>query len=74
MDIKTMLQMQNAWKTFTQNHPKFPSFLKAAQREIREGAVLAFTVTTPEGKTIESNLKLTASDIQLIEMAMHMKK
>lgn len=74
MDIKTMLQMQNAWKTFTQNHPKFPPFLKAAQEEIREGTVLAFTVTTPEGKTIESNLKLNASDIQLIEMAMHMRK
>lgn len=74
MDIKTMLQMQSAWKTFTQNHPKFPFFLKAAQREIREGTVLAFTVTTPEGKTIESNLKLTASEIQLIETAMHMKK
>lgn len=70
MDIKTMLRMQNAWKTFKQNHPKFPSFLEAAQGEIREGTVLAFTVTTPEGRTIESNLKLTASDIQLIEMAM----
>ena len=74
MDIKTMLQMQNAWKAFTENHPKFPAFLKAAQHEIREGTVIAFTVTTPEGKTIESNLRLSASDIQLIETAMRRKK
>ena len=30
MDVKTMLQMQKAWKTFSENHPKFPPFLKAA--------------------------------------------
>jgi hypothetical protein len=74
MDIKAMLQMQNAWKAFTENHPKFPPFLTAAKGEIREGTVLGFTVTTPEGKTIESNLKLNASDIQLIETIMHKKK
>ena len=37
------------------------------QPEIREGSVLSISVKNPEGKVIESNLKVTASDIELIE-------
>lgn len=71
MDIKTMLQMQNAWKTFTQNHPKFPSFLKAdyyrnTNREYsvhcqvmeKKLPLIDLTVTVPseeEAKTISNN-------------------
>ena len=33
-----------------------------------EGTVLAMKVTTPDGKTLESNIKLTANDIETIKM------
>lgn len=67
MNFQALLQLKNLWQRFTAQHPKFPAFLRAAQPALREGSVLAFTITTPEGKVIESNLKVTAEDIELIK-------
>jgi hypothetical protein len=74
MNIQAMMQMKKAWDTFTANHPKFPGFLKAAQGTLREGTILEFKITTAEGKTIESNLKLTASDMALMETLKSIQK
>lgn len=65
MNFQTLMQMKTLWQRFTNNHPKFPAFLRAVQPEIREGSVLSISVKNPEGKVIESNLKVTASDIEL---------
>ncbi len=63
-----LLQIKSLWEKFTGNHPKFPKFLQAVgQNGIREGSVLEITVTTPEGETVSSNLRLTADDMQLVE-------
>lgn len=62
-----MMQMMSLWKTFQQNHPKFPAFLAAARGEVREGSVIEIAIVTPEGKRLESNLKLTASDMELMD-------
>ena len=35
---------------------------------LQEGTVLGVTVTTPDGRKIESNIKLTANDIETIKM------
>ena len=67
MNIQAMMQMKKAWDSFTNSHPKFPAFLKAAQGTLREGTIIEFKITTPEGKTIESNLKLNASDMELMD-------
>ena len=67
MNFQTLMQMKTLWQRFTNNHPKFLAFLRAVQPEIREGSVLSISVKNPEGKVIESNLKVTASDIELIE-------
>ena len=67
MNFQALLQLKNLWQRFTAQHPKFPAFLSAAQPALREGSVIAFTITTPEGKVIESNLKVTAEDIELIK-------
>ena len=47
------------------NHPKFPAFLQAAQNAgITEGTIFEISMTTPEGKTMTTNVRLTASDMQ----------
>ena len=56
MNFQTLMQMKTLWQRFTNNHPKFPAFLRAVQPEIREGSVLSISVKNPEGKVIESNL------------------
>ena len=68
MNIGAALKLKGAWEQFTREHPKFPLFLEAVQRKgISEGTVIAVSFTDPEGQTIETNIKVTASDIQLYE-------
>ena len=67
MNLQSLLQLKGLWQRFTNQHPKFPAFLRAAQPALKEGSVLSFTITTPEGKTLESNLKVTSTDLELVE-------
>lgn len=67
MNPMKLMQLQAVWNQFRGTHPRFPMFLNAvAENAIQEGTVLEFHVTTPEGKTYQSNLKLTASDLEAI--------
>lgn len=68
MNPMKLLQLKNAWDQFTDRHPKFPAFLKAMSKgAITEGSILEITVTTAEGKVINTNLKVTAEDMALVE-------
>jgi len=63
-----ILQIKQAWDTFTGNHPKFPMFLKAAsQKAIKEGSIIEITITTPEGETLNTNLRVKQEDILLFQ-------
>lgn len=63
-----LLKIKGLWDQFTERHPKFPAFLKAlGQGAVTEGSVFEITVTTPDGRKISSNLKITAEDMELIE-------
>ena len=54
---------------FAANHPKFFPFMKAvAAAGAKEGTIVEMKVTTPEGKELETNLRLTDEDIELIRM------
>lgn len=65
---------KDAWETFTRNHPKFPLFLQAVMANgISEGSVIAVSVTDPNGKTIDTNLRVTESDMALYEMLKDLK-
>ena len=68
-----IFQFMGALQKFTSNHPKFPRFLKAVAAEgIKEDTVIEVSVTTPEGKTYCSNLKITQSDLELFEQMKHL--
>ncbi len=74
MDMGMIFKLKGAWDTFTRNHPKFPMFLAAMKNTgIREGSVIAVSITDPEGKTIDTNIKVTASDLELFEMLKNMR-
>lgn len=62
-----LLQMMNLWNCFEHNHPKFPKFLKAvAQKGIKEGSIIEIKVTTADGESFDSNLKVSAEDMDLV--------
>lgn len=64
-----LFKLKNSWEKFTTSHPKFPMFLQAAAANdvMREGTILEVNITTPEGRELSTNLKLTADDLQLID-------
>jgi len=39
---------------------------------MQEGTIIDIKVTTPDGKTLESNIKLTANDIETAKMMKNM--
>ena len=69
MGIGDIAKAKQAWDTFTRNHPKFPAFLNAVKAKgIQEGSVIAITVTGPEGESLETNIKVTAEDMNLMNL------
>ena len=60
MNPLDMMKFSSLWSTFTANHPKFPKFIAAASRKgvLAEGSVIAMQITTPNGETLETNLKI----------------
>ena len=61
-NIGNMMKVMNAWNTFKQNHPKFPAFCSAVSRRgIREGRYIS-----PGGEKLTTNIKVQASDLELL--------
>ena len=64
-----LMQFQQRIQLFTQEHPKVMPFMTAIKdNALQEGTVFAMKVTTPDGTTLESNIRLTADDIETIRM------
>lgn len=64
----SLLKYKNAWDKFTANHPKFPLFLKAvSQNALKEGTLIEINITTSDGKSYSSNLKIKPEDIELLK-------
>ncbi len=58
---------------FGTNHPKFFPFLQAvAQAGAKEGTIVEMSVLTPEGQKMETNLRLSESDLELIRLIREM--
>lgn len=75
MDIMKLMKIKGAWEKFQKNHPKFMPFINAiSQNGITEGTIMELTVTTPEGKTLSTNIKVQASDLELLEQIKAMAK
>ena len=69
MNPMMLMQMQQRLQTFQQDHPKvMPFFMAVKDTAMVEGTVLAMKITTPDRKTLESNIKLTANDIETMKM------
>lgn len=71
--LALLQQLKAGIDRFRMNHPKFPLFLKAVSQEaLKEGTLIEINVTTPEGKTYCSNVRLKADDMEFIESLKNM--
>ena len=63
-----LMQFQEMLTSFRQNHPKFPMFLQAVKKNaLTEGTIIELSVKTPDEKNYCTNLRLTASDVELLQ-------
>lgn len=59
-----LFKLKGLQNKFVSDHPKFTSFLSAvSSRGLNEGTVVEISITYPDGSTMESNIRLTANDI-----------
>ena len=73
MNPMLLMQLQQRFNIFSQEHPKVLPFFKAiGSNAMQEGTIIDIKVTTPDGKTLESNIKVTANDIETAHMMMSM--
>ena len=63
------MKMMGALNTFKGNHPKFVAFLNAVfSGGMPEGTIIEITVTKPDQAPITSNMRVTQSDLELVDM------
>lgn len=75
MNPMTLLSLKTSFDKFQDNHPKFIQFAQAiAHIGIQEGSVLECKVTTPDGKELQTNFKITQDDIDLIDKLKELSK
>lgn len=73
MNPMLLMQLQQRFGLFSQEHPKVLPFFRAiGDNAMQEGTIIDIKVTTPDGKTLESNIKLTANDIETAKMIKNM--
>ena len=68
-----LFRLKSSWERFTATHPKFPLFLQAASKNdvLRENTILEINITTPEGRDISTNLKLTSKGNGTAEIVLY---
>lgn len=62
-----LLQLKSKWADFQAAHPKFMPFMSVASTRMEPGSVFAISVTSPDGKVLETNLKLSEADVELLK-------
>jgi len=72
MNPVALMQMGGLLDRFKNNHPKVPMFFKAAAQNIGEGSIIEISVTSPEGRKINTNMRVTAEDLELMEQLKNM--
>ncbi len=69
-----MMKLGERFKIFSSQHPKVTPFIQTVSRDaIREGSVLELKVTDPEGKEYVTNIRVTAEDMETVNILKNMK-
>lgn len=75
MDFGMMLKLGGLWAKFSKNHPKFPQFVKAVQKNgFKPDTVVDLKITYPDGNAIDTNIKISEEDLKLFEELKKLKK
>ena len=65
--LARLQKLRSQLDTFQRNHPKFAPFLDAVNKNaLREGTIIEISVTSPEGRHYETNLKVNQEDLAFL--------
>ncbi len=63
-----LLTLKKEWEGFAQRHPRFMQFIMTIfQNGMGVGSVIDVTVTLPDGRSFQSNMRLTQEDVDLVK-------
>lgn len=63
-----IMKLMSMKSTFENNHPKFAAFFtKVMGQHLTEGTILEISIQRPGEEKICTNMKVTKSDLELIE-------
>lgn len=65
MNPMGLMKIKGLLTSFSQNHPKILPFFQAATKAINVDSIIEITVTTAEGKTLCTNMKVKPEDVEL---------
>ena len=69
-----LLQAKQKLNAFKERHPKFYAFMKQMNKDaLQPGTVMEIKVTSPDGKELSANLRLTPEDIEIIQTVTAMR-
>lgn len=64
-----ILKIRDTLNAFRSRHPGFSRFIADIRRRgLPEGTVMDMTVTMPDGKTMQTNFRVSQEDLDLIRM------
>lgn len=65
--LARLQKLKSQLDTFHRNHPKFAPFLDAVNKNaLGEGTIIEISVTSPEGRHYETNLKVNQEDLEFL--------
>lgn len=68
MNPAKLLTFKKDWEAFASRHPRFVQFIMTiAQNGMGVDSVIDVTVTLPDGRTYQSNMRLTQEDVDFIK-------
>ena len=70
----SLIKLKGRYKIFKEQHPKFLQFFKTVGLgAVKEGTVLEVKFKEPDGKASVANIKLTADDVETVNMLLKTK-
>ena len=68
LGLGDIMKVKGAWDKFTRNHPRFPQFLNAVKgKGVPVGTVIGISIDYPTGERVETNIKVSEEDLDLVE-------
>ncbi len=66
MNPMALLKLKSCIEKFKSNHPKVISFFTAASGTVVKDSIIELKLTSPDGKTMVTNMRVTEDDLAMI--------